>query len=62
MGDESVRWWQLFTGDALADPWRRTTLAVEPMTCAPNAPNSGDGLLVLDPGASHTMTWGFSSS
>ena len=61
-GDESVRWWQLFTGDALADPWRRTTLAVEPMTCAPNALNSGDGLVTLEPGESHTLMWGLSSS
>ncbi len=61
-GDETVRWWQLFTGDALADPWRRATLALEPMTCAPNALNSGDGLVILEPGESHTMTWGLTSS
>ena len=61
-GDESVRWWQLFTGDALADPWRRTTLAVEPMTCAPNALNTGEDLVVLEPGERHTLTWGITSS
>ena len=59
-GDASVGWWQLFTGDALPERWRRTTLAVEPMTCAPDALNSGDGLVVLPPGASHTLTWGVS--
>lgn len=57
-GDESVRWWQVFTGDALPERWRRTTLAVEPMTCAPDALNSGDGLVVLDPGERHTTAWG----
>ncbi len=57
-GDDTVRWWQLFTGDALAEPWRRATLALEPMTCGPNALNSGDGLIVLEPGQAHTMTWG----
>jgi aldose 1-epimerase len=57
-GDESVRWWQVFTGDALPERWRRTTLAVEPMTCAPDALNSGDGLVVLEPGERHTTAWG----
>ena len=61
-GDDTVRWWQLFTGDALADPWRRATLALEPMTCAPDAFNSGDGLVVLEPGDAHTMTWGLTST
>jgi aldose 1-epimerase len=57
-GDSSVRWWQLFTGDALPERWRRSTLALEPMTCAPNALNTGEDLVILDPGASHSMTWG----
>lgn len=61
-GDDTVRWWQLFTGDALAEPWRRATLALEPMTCAPNALNSGDGLIVLAPGDAHTMTWGLTAT
>ncbi|HET6795047.1 MAG TPA: hypothetical protein VFH45_11420, partial [Acidimicrobiales bacterium] len=49
----------LFTGDALPDPERRrVSLAVEPMTCAPNALQTGDGLLVLEPGASWRGSWG----
>jgi len=56
--DDTVTWWQLFTGDALPEPWRRRTIALEPMTCAPDALNSGDGLVTLEPGESHTMTWG----
>lgn len=49
----------LFTGDALPDPHRRRTgLAVEPMTCAPNAFQSGDGLQVIEAGSSVSATWG----
>jgi aldose 1-epimerase len=47
----------LFTGDALANVNRRS-LGVEPMTCAPNAFRTGDGLVRLEPGASFTGTWG----
>jgi aldose 1-epimerase len=49
----------LFTGDALAQPERRRrSLAVEPMTCAPDAFRSGDGLRTLTPGQSLTCAWG----
>lgn len=61
-GDATVRWWQLFTGDVLPAPWRRRTLALEPMTCGPDALNSGRDLVVLEPGESHTMTWGLTLS
>jgi aldose 1-epimerase len=37
-------------------------IAVEPMTCAPDAFNTGDGLLVLEPGASFTGRCGMSPS
>ena len=47
----------LFTGDPLPDVSRRS-LAVEPMTCAPNAFRSGEGLVRLEPGASFTSSWG----
>ncbi|HSH22537.1 MAG TPA: aldose 1-epimerase family protein [Acidimicrobiales bacterium] len=57
-GDASVRWWQLFTGDALPSRWRRAVVALEPMTCGPDALNTGDDLAVLDPGETHRMTWG----
>jgi aldose 1-epimerase len=39
----------------------RAGIAVEPMTCAPDAFNSGDGLLVLVPGASFTGRWGLNT-
>ena len=54
---ESYRYVQLFTGDALPSVNRRS-LAVEPMTCPPNAFHSGDGVLVLEPGESATAVWG----
>jgi aldose 1-epimerase len=50
---------EIFTGDSLPDPGRRRRgLGVEPMTCAPNAFRSGNGLRVLDPGESVTVEWG----
>ena len=57
--DAGYSYLMLFTGDALPDPHRRRTgLAVEPMTCAPNAFRTGDGLQVLDAGSSTSATWG----
>ena len=47
----------IFTGDGLPDADRRS-VAVEPMTCAPNAFSSGDGLILLEPGGSHAAAWG----
>jgi aldose 1-epimerase len=47
-----------FTGDALPPERRRRGLAVEPMTCAPDAFNSGEGLLVIPPGGSVEGSWG----
>jgi len=55
--DESFPYLMIFTGDALPDVARRS-LAVEPMTCAPNAFRSGDGLIRLEPGGSHEASWG----
>jgi aldose 1-epimerase len=54
--DEAHRYVMVFTGDR-PDVDRRG-LAVEPMTCAPNAFRSGDGLIRLEPGASITTAWG----
>ncbi|MCW2594427.1 MAG: Aldose 1-epimerase, partial [Jatrophihabitans sp.] len=33
-------------------------IAIEPMTCAPNAFNSGAGLIVLEPGGAWAGSWG----
>jgi aldose 1-epimerase len=68
-GDPSVSLWlgdsysylMLFTGDSLPEPGRRRQgLGVEPMTCAPNALASGDGLVILEPDQRFTAEWGIS--
>jgi aldose 1-epimerase len=55
--DESYRYFMLYTGDPRPDVARRS-LAVEPMTCPPNAFRTGDDVLVLEPGASTESEWG----
>lgn len=61
--DRSFTHLMLFTGDSLGDVERRRRgLAVEPMTAAPNAFNSGDGLLVLEPGQVVQSSWGITPS
>jgi aldose 1-epimerase len=39
-----------FTGDTLSSPRRRRAVALEPMTCPPNAFRTGVDLLVIPPG------------
>lgn len=56
--DEGYSWLQLFTGDTLPAGRARAGLAVEPMTCGPDAFNTGAGLVVLEPGDSHRARWG----
>ncbi|MDQ6946363.1 MAG: aldose 1-epimerase family protein [Actinomycetota bacterium] len=59
--DDGYPYLMLFTGDSLKDPdHRRRGLGVEPMTCAPNALQSGQGLRTLKPGESFTSRWGIS--
>ncbi|HYZ55097.1 MAG TPA: aldose 1-epimerase family protein [Streptosporangiaceae bacterium] len=55
---EGYRWLQVFTGDTLGEDRRRKALAVEPMTCPPNAFVSGDDLIVLQPGERISHSWG----
>jgi aldose 1-epimerase len=55
--DESYPYLMLFTGDHLPDV-RRRSLAVEPMTCPPNAFRTGNALIRLEPGSSFMSTWG----
>lgn len=56
--DDSYPVIQLFTGDTLPAPRRRTGLAAEPMTCPPNAFQSGDRLIRLAPGDTVATRWG----
>ncbi|WP_328907583.1 gluconokinase, GntK/IdnK-type [Streptomyces sp. NBC_00234] len=58
---EGARYVQLYTGDTLSDPGhRRRGVAVEAMSCPPDAFRSGADLTVLQPGASHVLRWGLS--
>ena len=56
--DPGYDWLQVFTGDALEPDRRRRALAIEPMTCPPNAFASGTDLLTLEPGDSVAHRWG----
>jgi aldose 1-epimerase len=55
--DDAHPYLMLFTGDSVPDVDRRS-LAVEPMTCPPNAFQSGESLIRLEPGQSFTSSWG----
>jgi aldose 1-epimerase len=50
----------VFTGDPLAAGERRRSVAIEPMTCAPDAFHNGLGLRVLEPGQEVSGSWGIS--
>ncbi len=55
--DAAWRWLQVFTGDTLAPERRRRGVAIEPMTCPPNALATGEDLVVVDPGEVSSATW-----
>jgi aldose 1-epimerase len=59
--DGAWRWLQVYTGDTLPAGERRHSLAVEPMTCPPNALADGTDLVVLEPGGewsgSFILSW-----
>lgn len=50
------RWLQVYTLMAPGAPYHRGALAIEPMTCAPDAFNNGRGLVELEPGAETSMS------
>jgi aldose 1-epimerase len=56
--DEHYPFIEVFTADTLAPSRQRRGLAIEPMTCAPNAFQNGEGLVRLVPGQSLTSRWG----
>lgn len=60
--DRSFGWLQLFSADSLEGGAHRAHLAVEPMTCPPDAFNSGADLLRLTPGASTRHTFGITAT
>jgi aldose 1-epimerase len=57
-GDRSFDWVQAFTGAADDDTPGARGVAIEPMSCPADAFNSGDGLVVLQPGESWSGRWG----
>jgi aldose 1-epimerase len=59
--DGAFGYLMVFSGDTLGDAARRS-LAVEPMTCPPNAFRSGTDVVRLEPGEAWTGTWGIGPS
>ncbi|WP_077489058.1 aldose 1-epimerase family protein [Sinomonas mesophila] len=55
--DASCPWLQLHTADKQPPLPNRLGLAVEPMTCPPDAFNSGTDLVRLPPGGDHRARW-----
>jgi aldose 1-epimerase len=55
--DRTYPYLQVFTGDTLRAPRTRTAIAVEPMTCPPDALRSGKDLVVLEPGQRWAGSW-----
>ena len=59
--DEAYGYLMVYTGDTRPDVSRRS-LAVEPMTCPPQAFRTDESVIVLAPGDSMTATWGVTPS
>ena len=59
--DASCPWVQVHTADRPEPALSRIGLAVEPMTCPPDAFNSGTDLIVLAPGERHEAGWAFAA-
>jgi len=56
--DSAYPYLMVFTGETLPLADRRRGIAIEPMSCAPNALQSGEGLVRLEPGVTHVARWG----
>ncbi len=54
--DPDFRWVQVYTPDSYPD--RGRAVAIEPMTCPPDALNSGVDLIWVAPGESWGARWG----
>jgi aldose 1-epimerase len=55
------RYVQVFSGDTLGPEKRRRGLAVEPMTCPPNAFRTGVDLIILQPDEDVHLEWGITT-
>ncbi|MBV9170896.1 MAG: aldose 1-epimerase family protein, partial [Chloroflexi bacterium] len=49
---------QAFTGETLAPARRRQGIAIEPMTCPPNAFHTGTDVIIIESGQARAMAWG----
>jgi aldose 1-epimerase len=58
LGDEHFPYVMCFTADTLEPSRRRRGVAIEPMSCAPNALRSGEGLVTLEPDTPFIANWG----
>jgi aldose 1-epimerase len=57
--DLAFGWVMCYTGDTLGEPSRRRRgVAIEPMTCPPNALRTGVGVVRVEPGDSFEARWG----
>lgn len=56
-GAGATGWLQVYSGEELG----RRGMAVEPMTCPPNAFNTGTDLVVLEPGEDHVFSYSISA-
>jgi aldose 1-epimerase len=55
--DRNFPYFQVCTGDQLEKGRRRTSVAIEPMTCPPDALRSGKDVVVLEPGQHWAGSW-----
>jgi aldose 1-epimerase len=56
--DAAFPWLQVFTGDTLHGDRLRRSVAIEPMTCPPDAFRSGRDVVTIEPQASWRGSWG----
>ncbi|MFG2038014.1 aldose 1-epimerase family protein [Dactylosporangium sp. NPDC048998] len=56
--DSAFTWWQVYSSDTLPADRTRKALAIEPMTCPPDAFRSGRDVVTLEPGSSWRGSWG----
>ena len=57
--DEAAKAWQVCTGNHISPASaRRSGVAIEPMSCIADAFRTGDDLVTLEPGQTHTLAWG----
>lgn len=54
---DDLPWVQIHTADRPEPELHRAALAIEPMTCPPNAFQSGEDVVRLAPGGSHSARW-----